>query len=233
MKRLKALIFDVDGTLADTERYGHLPACNDAFRELGLPLHWSWEEFKAMLHIPGNANRLRRVLTQHSTLNGDEIEAVVQDFAELKQKIYIETYLPRLPLRPGIRRIIAEAVEQQVNLAIVSTSHERQIRALVHSQLGEFADHFHPILGKESGQKTGEEGILYGKCLTLLGLPADSVLVIEDSESGAGAAIRAGLPCAVFYNDYTRGQNFAGAALVARSIEFFDLKQLEALCLER
>jgi len=63
LHKLKALIFDVDGTLIHSERDGHLPACNDAFRELQLPVEWDWPTFKSMLQIPGNANRLRHWLT--------------------------------------------------------------------------------------------------------------------------------------------------------------------------
>ena len=74
MKNLpQAIIFDVDGTIADTERHGHLPACNDAFSELELPINWSWEEFKKMLDIPSNANRARIALTNQGELSKHNI----------------------------------------------------------------------------------------------------------------------------------------------------------------
>src|SRR5687768_8521489 len=72
---LRALIFDVDGTLADTERHGHLAACNAAFAELGLPIRWSWEEYLELLKIPGNENRMRLALGALGTLSPAEAEA--------------------------------------------------------------------------------------------------------------------------------------------------------------
>lgn len=229
---LKALIFDVDGTLADTEQYGHLPACNQAFAELGLPIKWTWPEFIAMLHIPGNALRMRQTLKkQVPPLPEAELEQVVVELAGLKQRLYIEKYLPNLPLRPGVRPLIEAAVARHLKLAIVSSSNEPQIEALLSHQLPEFAGCFTPILGKLAGPKTAPDSPLYRRCLAELGTSAAETLVIEDSEPGFLAAQRAGLPCAVIYNHYTFGQNFAGAALVANSLETFDLDQLAMLCL--
>lgn len=230
--RLKALIFDVDGTLAYTERDGHLPACNEAFATLGYPIRWTWEEFKTLLAIPGNAERMRRALRQlHPPLSPDEVETAVARLIALKRQLYIEKYVPRLPLRPGVARIVQEAVRRGVRLAIVSTSDEDQVRALLRHRLPAFADAFDPILGKQAGVKTAPHSPLYRRCLAELGTAPEETLAVEDSEVGLRAARTAGIPCAVIYNDYTFGQDFRGAVLVARSLEYFDLDTLSALCL--
>ncbi len=229
---LNALIFDVDGTIADTERDGHLAACNDAFAALGYPIHWSWDEFKAMLHVPGNAQRMRLALSRLTPPMSDaELDDAVSRLVALKQRLYNEQYAPQLPLRPGVRELIEAAVARKVRLAIVSTSDENQIVALLRHHLAEVANCFNPILGKNAGVKTAPDSPVYRRCVAELGLPTDECLVIEDSEVGLRAARVAGLPTAIFYNDYTFGQSFAGAALVARSAEFFTLDGLAALCL--
>jgi HAD superfamily hydrolase (TIGR01509 family) len=229
---LEALIFDVDGTIADTEQEGHLPASNEAMALLGYPIQWTWEEFKQLLVIPGNGNRFRNALNQlEPPLSPAEIDAAVIQFITLKQQLYIEKYLPRLSLRPGVARLIREAQERGVRLAIVSTSHEAQIKALLRARLSDVASEFSPILGKESGTKTLRDSTLYERCIRQLRIAPHNALVIEDSASGMNAALKAGLPVAVIYNDYTVDENFTGAALVARSLMFFTLEQLEALCL--
>lgn len=230
--RLKALIFDVDGTIANTEHRGHLPACNEAFATLGYPIRWSWEEFKAMQPIPGNALRMRNSLQAwDSTLSDAALDERVEQLISLKKKFYIEKYLPELPLRDGVVEIMREALRSGVRLAVVSMSYEAQVNALLARHLPHIYPHLRPILGKESGPKTAPDSPLYKRCLAELGTLAKETLVIEDSEEGFEAAKRAGLPCAVMYNDYTFGKSFAGAQLVARSLAFFSLAQLEALCL--
>lgn len=229
---LEAIIFDVDGTIADTEQEGHLPASNEAMAQLGYPIGWTWEEFKQLMSIPGNGLRFRQALSHlNPPLPPDEIEGAVARFLTLKQKLYIEKYLPRLSLRPGVARLIREAQEYGVRLAIVSTSHEAQIKALLHARLQDVASVFTPIMGKESGTKTLPTSTLYERCVQQLRIPHRNILVIEDSATGMNAALKAGLPTAVIYNDYTANENFTGAALVARSLMFFTLEQLEALCL--
>jgi len=230
--KLKALIFDVDGTIANTEHRGHLPACNEAFAALGYPIKWTWEEFRAMQPIAGNALRMRKSLQEWDPhLSDRQLDEIVEQLITLKKKFYIEKYLPDLPLRDGVVDIMRQALDHNVRLAVVSMSYEAQVNALLSRHLPDIYSHLNPILGKESGPKTAPESPLYRRCLAELGTSLTETLVIEDSEEGFEAAKRVGIPCAVMYNDYTFGKNFAGAQLVARSLAYFSLEQLEVLCL--
>ncbi|HWR21206.1 MAG TPA: HAD hydrolase-like protein, partial [Verrucomicrobiae bacterium] len=103
-----------------------------------------------------------------------------------------------------------------------------QILALLRAQIPEALDAFDPIFGQHAGEKNAA---LYARCAEILGYDASEILVIEDSERGFKAANGAGLPCAVVYNEYTRGQDFTGAELVVRNLEHLDLDLLERLCL--
>jgi HAD superfamily hydrolase (TIGR01509 family) len=231
MNKLKAIIFDVDGTLVLSEQYGHLPACNAAMKQLALPLEWSWDYFQILMRsIPGSANRLRSELEKLG-YEPNSISGILEKFEPLKKKIYIDEFLPLLKIRPGIRKILKEAVEKNIRLAIVSTSYENQIRALVDVQFQEFKPYFEQILGKESGAKTSNNGFLHKQCLSLMNLNPKEVIMIEDSEEGMQAALDAGIATAVFYNDYTYGENFHHASLVAPQIKRFSISDLEEICL--
>jgi len=225
--KFKAILFDVDGTLANTEQWGHLPACNEAFVQMGLPLVWDWAYFsQELFNIQGNANRLRYELKQKFHLPKVEIESIIKEFEVLKKELYITKYLPSLKLREGVLEFISYVKDASLLMAIVSTSYESQIRALLSNQLADYYSSFYPILGKESGQKTGNHGVLYEKCLTQLKLSPQECLVIEDSEIGSKAAIKAGIPTLITYNDYTEKENFEGAALVVASLKQLNFEQV-------
>ncbi len=228
MGKLKAIVFDVDGTLADTERDGHLVACNEAFERMGFDIRWTWEEFKGLLKIPGNARRMRLALSARTSLSQAEIDRIVPELFALKKELYLKR-IADLPLRPGVARIIREAIDRGVRLAIVSVTDEDQVRALLKAQLPKSLEYFDPILGKQSGEKNST---LYSRCAEKLGCDPSEILVIEDSEKGFKSAKGAGLHCAVVYNDYTKGQDFSGAELVVRSLECLDLDRLEKLCMD-
>jgi len=222
----EAIIFDVDGTIANSERWGHLPACNEAFKILSLPLEWDWPTFKQLLAIPGNANRLRYELTRMNDYSETDVNAFVDAFVPIKKELYITKYLKKVELRSGIKDFIEAIISAGTRLAIVSTSYETQIKELLSTKLPELMLHFKPILGKESGVKTGEQGVLYERCLAELNLPAEKCLVIEDSGAGFEAAKKAGIPTVVFYNDYTEMEYFAGALLVESSVKNIDMEKL-------
>ena len=231
--QVKALIFDVDGTIADTEKHGHLPAANDAMKELGLPFEWEWDMFKDWINIiPGNVNRLKYTLNKKG-YGTEEIERLAGEFAPLKKSIYINKYLPFLQLRNGVADLIGEAVSAGIRLAIVSTSYEAQIKALLQSQLAGYYKYFHPILGKESGRKTENDGFLHKKCLNILNIKPHEAIVIEDSQNGLEAAICANIPTAVFYNEYTVGSSFKGAKIIAPGMEGYTLGKIIENCSDK
>jgi phosphoglycolate phosphatase-like HAD superfamily hydrolase len=232
MKKLKAIIFDVDGTMVNSERYGHLPACNDAMKQIGLNINWNWDDFKYLIkNIPGSVNRLKNELN-NAGYSESEIDEYAAKFEPLKKQIYIENYLPKLKIRSGVKKILSEAVKQKISISIISTSFEEQIEALLKSKFSQFEKHFEIIYGKESGKKTYNNGFLHKKFLSVTGFSADEVLMIEDSTEGLQASLEAEIPTAIIYNDYTFGEDFTNAKLVASSLKVFSLEDLEYLCLK-
>jgi beta-phosphoglucomutase-like phosphatase (HAD superfamily) len=233
MEKLKALIFDVDGTMVDSERYGHLPACNDAMAQIGLDIQWDWNYFKKLIFdIPGSRNRLKSELEKREFSEGIT-EELLNKFEPLKKEIYIEKYLPKLKIREGIKQMLNQAIENNIRLAIVSTSYESQIKALIKAQFPEYKAKFEFILGKESGKKTFNNGFLHKKCLELMKLNAEDVIMIEDSSEGKQAALEANISTAVFYNDYTKDEDFSQASLVAKSMKEYSIYDLEKICLTK
>ncbi len=229
---LKALIFDVDGTIVDSEKDGHMAACNEAFATLGFDIRWTWAQFSPLLTMPGNRQRMRLALSQrYPEMGAAELDETAVRLFALKKQLFIEKYIYRVPVRDGVVALIEEALAHNLKLAIVTMSHEAQVKALLAHHLPDYADHFWPILGKPTGAKTAPDAPLHRLCLAKLGLAPTETLMIEDSAVGCQAAQRAGIPCAVFYNDYTYGEDFRGAALVARSLAYFDLEHLAHLCL--
>jgi len=223
----KAVIFDVDGTLANTERYGHLPASNEAFKKMGLPIKWEWEYFKTLMKaIQGNANRLRGELERNFTLSKIEIESIIIEFEVLKKGLYIHKYLPQLQLRKGVIQFIEAVKSTGLKMAIVSTSYEAQINELIKKQLAPYYNNFNPILGKESGIKTGVDGVLYTICANKLGVSPSECLAIVDSEVGLKAALKAEIPTIVTYNEYTKDEDFKGALEVHPSLEALDFDKV-------
>ncbi|CAB4244143.1 Phosphorylated carbohydrates phosphatase [Methylacidimicrobium sp. AP8] len=224
--RWDGLIWDLDGTIALTEREGHLPACNAAFAALGLPISWSWKEFQSLLAIPGNELRMRRAL-EALRPPPSGLEETAKKLGKLKREIYLERFLPYTRLRPGVRRWIQDAQARGIRQAIVSTSDEEQIRALLALHLPEEAGWFSPILGKESGRKTAADAPLHRRCLAEWGFRPERVLAIEDSAVGLRAARAAGMPCVIIYNDYTADQDFTGALWRGASFADYSLERLD------
>ena len=221
----KALIFDCDGVLADTERDGHLAAFNQMFAEFGLPVHWSEEEYGRKLKIGGGKERMRSLLTPEFVAaanlptDTDEQLALVGRWHKRKTEIYTEMAAAgKLPGRPGVARLVGEAAEAGWQLAVASTSAEPSVKAVLEHVVGAAtAARFLVFAGDVVPRKKPAPDI-YLLALEHLGLPASDAVVIEDSGNGVDAARGAGITCLVTVNDYTRNDDFDAAALVVSSL---------------
>jgi len=220
-----ALIFDCDGVLADTERYGHLPAFNAMFAEFGVPLEWSEEDYAQLVRIGGGKERMTSVLTpdfvaaHHLPDDPDDLAALVGRWHRRKTEIYtglVES--GALPPRPGIARIAAAARAGGWQLAVASTSAEPAVRSVLEHAVGpELAPHFSVFAGDIVPRKKPAPDI-YQLALDRLAIPASEGVAIEDSANGLRAALGAGLACVVTTSSYTRDEDFTGAALVVTTL---------------
>jgi HAD superfamily hydrolase (TIGR01509 family) len=223
---VSALIFDCDGVLADTERFGHLPAFNQTFREFGLPVEWSAEEYGRLLRISGGKERMATLLTaafvEEAGLPSDpEAQAIeVARWHNRKTVIYTEMVAEgKLPARPGIRRIIGEAQDAGWTLAVCSTSAEPSVRAILDHCIGDDrAARFDLVLAGDVVAHKKPAPDIYQLAVEELGVPRASALVIEDSRNGLLAAIGAGLRCMVTVNGYTEDEEMSEAILVVSSL---------------
>ena len=223
---MSAIVFDCDGVLADTERYGHLPAFNQTFREFGLPLEWSEEEYGRKLQIAGGKERMASELTpafvQAHGLPGDPDgqAALLATWHKRKTQIYTEMVAAgKLPPRPGITRIIRAAQDAGWTLAVASTSAEASVRAILDGAAGpERAARFDLVLAGDVVAHKKPAPDIYLLALEKLGVDPAEVLVIEDSRNGLEAASAAGLRCLVTVNGYTEKEDFGEAILVVSSL---------------
>jgi HAD superfamily hydrolase (TIGR01509 family) len=221
-----ALIFDCDGVLADTERFGHLPAFNATFEEFGLPVRWSEEEYGRLLRIGGGKERMATLFTPEFVARTGLPADPEGQAAELarwhrrKTEIYTDMVARGLlPARPGISRIIREAIDAGWRLAVCSTSAEGSVQAILeHVGGGDGAARFDLVLAGDVVPRKKPAPDIYELALERLGINPREALVVEDSRNGLLAAIGAGLRCVVTVNDYTQNEDMSEAVLVVTSL---------------
>ncbi len=222
---MKALIFDCDGVLADTERYGHLPAFNQTFREFGLPVQWSEEEYGIKLKIAGGKERMASMLTPEFVAqaglpsDADAQKNLIADWHKRKTELYKQmTREGRLPGRPGVRRVVQEAQDAGWKLAVASTSAEESVQAVLEYVVGkELAAHFLVLAGDVVPKKKPAPDI-YLLTLQKLGASPDESLIVEDSRNGLLAAVAAGVRCVVTLSSYTWEEDMQEALLVVSDL---------------
>ncbi|TDC50871.1 HAD family hydrolase [Jiangella ureilytica] len=222
---MPALVFDCDGVLADTERYGHLPAFNQTFAEFGLPVRWSEDEYAEKLLIGGGKERMASLLTPEFVAaaglptDEDGQREVLAHWHRRKTQLYTEMVAEgRLPGRPGVARLVEEAAAAGWALAVASTSAEPSVRAVLTHVVGdERAADFTVLAGDIVPRKKPAPDV-YLLALDRLGAEPDAVVVVEDSRNGLLAADGAGLRCLVTVNGYTEHEDFSKAALVVSTL---------------
>lgn len=224
---LRALLLDVDGTVADTERYGHRPAYNRAFRKLGLSFRWGPKLYRELLEQPGGKERLMHYLVHHRPDMGSHAEAYKRDpkawvaqVHELKSQ-YFRRYLRKgqVPLRPGVARLIREADAAGLHVALVSNASRASLTPVLRYGLGEeLAGRIDLVVSGEDVSRKKPAPDSYLMALQRLGLPANECVALEDSAMGLRAAVAAGVPTIVTTNANTEGEDFAAAMIVLDSL---------------
>lgn len=217
------LILDCDGTIADTERDGHLVAFNQAFADLGYDVTWSVEEYKELLETAGGKERLRAYFarhTEHGLGSGEALEEHVQALHRRKSEVYLELVdTGALPGRPGVRRLVHAALDEGWRVAVASTASAHSVEALTRSVVGDEAvERMSGVFAGDIVERKKPDPDIYELALAHTGTDPSRTIVIEDSPPGATAAFRAGLKHLVTVSDFTRDEHFPEAVSVVDSL---------------
>lgn len=218
---LEALIFDVDGTLANTERDGHLVAFNLAFKELGLNWEWSNKLYHELLNVTGGQLRIKYYLKKYNTeFTHNDLDNFVASIHALKTKIYVRLMDEgAVPLREGVVRLFKEAKDAGLRLAIATTTTPANVDALIANTLGKEAlDWFEVIGAGDVVPNLKPSGDIYSYVLAQMNLNASQCLAFEDSHNGIVSATQAGLKTIITVNEYTNTHEFDGSMVILNNL---------------
>ena len=218
MSKLQALIFDVDGTMADTERDGHRVAFNQAFKEFGLDWYWNEALYGELLAVTGGKERMAFYLEKFNTdypVN-DGTADLIKKLHAAKTRHYTELLATgAIPLRPGVKRLINEARAAGMRIAIATTTTPANVTALLdHALAADSSSWFEVIAAGDIVAAKKPAADIYQWALQQLNLSADACLAFEDSENGIKSSLGAQLKTIITINEYTRDHDFEGAAIV-------------------
>lgn len=219
---LEAILFDCDGVLADTERDGHRPAFNQAFKENDLDEEWDVERYGVLLETGGGKERM----TAHwnevgwpESLPEEKRQDKVLELHLRKTDIFMDFIdAGKIPLRAGVLRLIDEAIAADVRLAVCSTSNEKAVSNLVSTLMGpERAAKFQIYAGDMVKAKKPAPDV-YNMAVDKMGLDKSRCVIVEDSHIGLGAALAAGISCIVTKSSYTGEEDFTGADKIVQEL---------------
>jgi HAD superfamily hydrolase (TIGR01509 family) len=221
VNKLKALIFDCDGVLAETERDGHRIAFNRTFAAKGYDFEWDVALYKELVKIGGGKERMKYFFDRTSWPPGtSDPEALIKELHRLKTDFYTQIVESgELPLRPGVARLVDEAIAAGVKLAVCSTSNEKAVHTLIERMLGPARKAgFDVILAGDVVSKKKPDPEIYTLVLDRLHLKPGECVVVEDNRNGLLAAKGAGMHCLVTTNGYTEDEDFREADLVVSEL---------------
>jgi len=216
MAQVKALIFDQDGVIIDTERDGHRVAFNRAFEEFGFDVEWGVETYHHLLQVAGGKERMKHYL--HTEGFGKEVkpeeeEELIKALHKRKTAMFIDLIESgALPLRPGVHRVMEEAKKLGLKLAICTTSNERAAKAISESVLHDID--FDLVLAGDVVSKKKPDPEIYHLAMEKLDLQPEECMVVEDSHNGVTAAKAAGMHVVATTNPYTEREDLSAADIV-------------------
>jgi len=216
MAKIKAVFFDQDGVIIDTERDGHRVAFNQTFKDFGYDFEWDVSYYHELLQVAGGKERMKH----HLRTKGFGVEVKPEDVDELIIKMHkhktavfvglIES--GKLPLRPGVKRLMKEVNDAGLLLGICTTSNERAAQAVVTGMLSDIKFEF--VLAGDIVSKKKPDPEIYNLALEKSGLKPEECVVIEDSRNGVLAARAADLNIVATTNIYTASENLSDANII-------------------
>jgi HAD superfamily hydrolase (TIGR01509 family) len=219
---LAAVLWDVDGTLAETESDGHLVAMNAAFAELGIPWRWHERRYGELLRVAGGFERLLFDMESQpwAPASMDERRALAQRIHVLKNQRYKERVESgALPLRPGVRELFDECEASGIHMAVVTTTSHGNVAALLGLQLGpQWRDRFAAVVCAEDAPVKKPDPQAYRIVLERLRLRPEQTVAIEDSAMGRAAATAEGIPVVITRSRYFPDDPVPGALAVGPSL---------------
>ena len=219
---LEAILWDVDGTLAETERDGHLVAFNAAFEELDIPWRWSEQRYGELLRVAGGFERLLFDMESQPLAPGslEERSALARRIHVLKNQRYKKLVASgALRLRPGVRELFDECSASGLSMAIVTTTSHGNVDALLSAQVGaDWKARFASVVCAEDAPVKKPDPQAYRLALVRLRLRAEQAVAIEDSAMGLAAATAAGIPVVITRSRYFPDDPVSGALAVGTSL---------------
>jgi len=216
MKPVKALFFDQDGTIVDTERDGHRVAFNQTFREFGYDFQWDEVKYYELLQVAGGKERMRRYLHTEGfgvAVKPEEEDELIRKLHQRKTEIFIELIESgQLPPRPGVKRLMCEATHAGLAVGVCTTSDERAARAVARSVLRDVSLDF--VLAGDMVNRKKPDPEIYDLALQKTGLDPAECTAIEDSRNGVLAAKAAGMHVVATTNAYTEHEDLSEAEIV-------------------
>ena len=228
---LKALIFDVDGTLADTEM-AHMAAFNHAFAEFGLDWRWDVPLYTRLLGISGGKERIKAYwqteLGGVKDISGAGMQETIDRLHDIKTAAYEQAVQDGVvQMRPGVLALLSKASASGLQLAIATTTSPVNISALLRKAIGpDWQQYFLVIEDASTAPRKKPDPMVYSQTLARLGYEAQACMAFEDSENGLRAALATGLPTVITPNDFTATHDFTGALRILPNLEGVGVAQL-------
>ena len=216
MGQIKAVFFDQDGVIIDTERDGHRVSFNMTFKEFGFTDEWSVDYYHELLQVAGGKERMKH----HSRTKGfskpipeDELDELVKAMHKRKTALFVELIeTGKLPLRPGVHRLMKEAQDAGLKVGVCTTSNEKAAKAVKETMLSDIKFEF--VLAGDMVSKKKPDPEIYNMGLSKLSLQPNECFVVEDSRNGVLAAKAAGVKIVVTTNGYTEKEDLSDGDII-------------------